>query len=318
MASKKIRIGVSKCLLGEKVRFDGGHARNSFVMTELSRWFELVPVCPEVEIGLGTPRPTIRLAIINDNQELLMPSTGQILTEKMEAYASDKIRKLKTSGLDGFILKKNSPSCGKERLSIYRDGKKVSRQGVGIFAQALMDHWPSLPLEEDGRLNDAGLREHFIERVYGNFRWRKMVERGQTMGNLVEFHTRHKMLLLSHCVESYRALGRIVANKSNKRVEEVFETYEEGFHQCLSQRPSAKKHANVLEHTLGYFSQLLSPVEKTDLMESIRDFKSGLVPLVVPVSLFNFNIQRYQVPYLKGQLYFSPHPKELALRNYCY
>ena len=317
MVVEKIRIGVSKCLMGEKVRFDGGHTRNSFVMDTLGKWVEFVPVCPEVEIGLGTPRPTIRLVSIGGKQELVMPSTGQVLTEQMNRYAIEKIELLKKSRLDGFILKKSSPSCGMERLPVYRDGKRMHRGGVGVFAQALMDHWPSLPLEEEGRLNDSVLREHFVERIYGNFRWRKLVESKKTMGALVQFHTDHKMLLLSHSTECYRALGLIVANSSNKTVDEVFDSYQKVFQKCLSEKASPKKHANVLEHTLGYFSQLLSPLEKTDLMACIRDFKKGLVPLVVPVSLFNFNINRYQVSYLQSQWYFKPHPKELALRNYC-
>ena len=312
-----IRIGVSKCLLGENVRFDGGHSRDRFVTDEISRWVEYVPVCPEVEMGMGTPRPTIRLVDNGDGVRLFCPSTGEDFTDAMQAFSARKLRELKEANLDGFILKRRSPSCGMSRLPVYRGKMKLPARGVGLFAEALMSTFPTLPVEEDGRLNDPMLRENFIERIFCHHRWRKLSERGLTRGRLVAFHTQHKLLLLSHHRAGYDRLGKLVASLTRDNEEEVFKAYPLELYRCLQHRATKKTHVNVLQHALGHLRRHFLGAETQSLLQSIEDFRHGLVPLIVPVTLLRFNIERYDITYLKQQFYFMPHPKELMLRNYC-
>jgi uncharacterized protein YbgA (DUF1722 family)/uncharacterized protein YbbK (DUF523 family) len=311
-----IRIGVSACLLGEEVRFDGGHKRDRFVADVLGSWVEWTSVCPEVDLGMGIPRPTIRLVESPAGTRLVAPSTGEDFTERMLAYSEAKTTELQQLDLDGYILKKNSPSCGMERISIYR-GQGSQRNGVGLFAETLIRRWPHLPVEEDGRLNDPILRENFIERVFCRNRWRTMVRRGVSRRRLVEFHTAHKMLLRSHSEAGYARLGRLVASAGQMPDVELSVRYEAELQSTMRTRTTVKKHANVLMHALGYFKLLLQPNERRELLTAIEDYRLGLLPLIVPLTLLRFNVRKYEVGYLLGQLYFDPHPKELMLRNHC-
>ena len=313
--SEPIRIGISSCLLGQKVRFDGGHKRDRYLTDVLGQGLTWVPVCPELEIGLGIPRPTIRLENAQPEARLVEPKSGRDLTDTMQAYAEEKIGELEKLELDGFILKKGSPSCGMERVRIYGRGGMPIRNGVGVFARVLMRRLPNLPVEEEGRLNDSVLRERFIAHVFCRHRWRSMERRGLTRRLLVEFHTVHKMQLRSHNEAAYRRLGRIVASAGTIPDRELFQSYEDELHTALSTRPSTKRHANVLYHAIGYLNQVLEPFEKQELVQLIEDYRLGLVPLVVPLTLIRHHVAKHEIPYLEGQLYLEPHPKELMLRN---
>ncbi|UCH83116.1 MAG: DUF1722 domain-containing protein [Candidatus Latescibacterota bacterium] len=311
-----LRLGVSSCLLGEEVRYDGGHCRNRFVVDTLGRWFEWVPVCPEMELGMGTPRPTIRLQEDGAVVRLVAPQTGEDFTRRMTAFSKKRIRQLAKSDLDGYILKKGSPSCGTERIPVYGPKGVLRRNGVGLFADALSNQWPALPIEHEGRLNDAGLRENFIERVFCRNRWRTLKRRGLTRGRLVAFHTAHKFLLQAHNEAGYRRLGKLVASAGTVSDRELFASYEDGLQKVMKTRATKKKHVNVLHHALGFLKRDLDSRDKREILTSIGDYGAGLLPLIVPLTLLRYNIRKHDIGYLQGQLYFDPHPKELMLRNH--
>lgn len=310
-----LRLGVSSCLLGEEVRYDGGHARDRFVAESLDRWAEWVPVCPEVEVGMPIPRPTIRLVEVGEEQRLIAPSTGADFTAEMQGYSAVRVGQLQAAGLDGYVLKKNSPSCGMERLPVYRGEQRAHKRGVGLFAAELMRRWPELPVEEEGRLNDPALRENFIVRVFCRNRWRAAAARGWSRSRLVDFHTAHKLLLRAHHEEGYRELGRIVARFGQLPDRELYAAYELEFQATLRHKTSAKANVNVLQHAMGYLKEQLDSAEKQYLLEAIEDYRSGLLPLIVPVSLLRFLIRKFEISYLLDQIYFDPHPKEMMLRN---
>ncbi|MFT7669805.1 MAG: hypothetical protein ACI8X5_002512 [Planctomycetota bacterium] len=314
--NEPLRLGVSSCLLGEEVRFDGGHKRNRFVSDVLGAWVEWVPVCPEVEVGMGIPRPTIHLEGKKEAPRLLAPSTGEDFTEPMNSYADRKLGELDILGLDGYVLKSKSPSCGMERISLYKNGMKGERNGVGLFAAKLMERMPQLPIEEEGRLNDPLLRENFVERILCRSRWRQALRLGLTRKRLVHFHTAHKLLLRAHDETGYRNLGTLVGSAGTISDEELFAQYELVFQSCLRTKTSVKKHTNVLQHAMGYLKDVLGSAEKHELLSAIEDYRLGLLPLIVPLTLLRFNVNRHDIDYLQGQLYFDPHPKELMLRNH--
>ena len=314
-----IRIGASSCLMGEAVRFDGGHCRDDFLMGELAPFVELVPVCPEQELGLGVPRPTMRLVRDAGRDRLVVPATGEDLTDRMEAWSERRIAELRALDLDGYVLKKSSPSCGLERLKVYgsvhgKGDAVVDRKGTGVFARALRERWPELPVEEEGRLNDNLLRESFVERVFCRNRWRVLVHRGLTRARLVEFHTAHKMLLRAHDEQGYQRLGRVVASAGSRPDPEHFAGYEREFHACLATPPSRGRHVNVLQHLAGYLKDLLGPIEKSELAGSIASYARGLQPLSVPLSMIRVQARKHDVEYLKRQVYLAPHPEELRIR----
>lgn len=310
-----IRVGISSCLLGQKVRYDGGHKRDAYLTEILGEWVEWVPVCPEVEIGLGIPRPTIRLEGTPELVRLVNPKTGADLTRRMAEWSERRAAELRELDLDGYILKKDSPSCGMERVRVWGGSGQPVKQGVGIYARILIDSWPQLPVEEEGRLNDPVLRENFIQRLFSRHRWRSAVRSGLTRARLVEFHTAHKLVFRAHNEASYRRLGQLVAAAGTLPDRELFESYAEEFHACLRSRATTRRHANVLYHAAGYLKRVLEPGEKQELVGLIEDYRGGLIPLVVPVTLLRHHAHRHGVGYLLGQLYLEPHPKELMLRN---
>ncbi|MEJ2721725.1 MAG: DUF523 and DUF1722 domain-containing protein [bacterium] len=314
--SVPLRLGVSSCLLGEEVRYDGGHCRNRFVVDVLGNWFQWIPVCPEIEIGMGAPRPTIRLTADGDAVRLVAPKTEEDFTRRMNDYSGKRVRELMALDLDGYIFKKGSPSCGIERLPIFGDNGVLRRNGVGVYADRLMRLWPQLPIEDEGRLNDAGLRENFIERVFCRNRWRTLRSRGLTRRRLVAFHTAHKFLLQAHNEAGYRRLGKLVGGAGSIPDGELFSRYEEELQHVMRTRSTKKKHVNVLQHGLGFFKRVLDSGEKREILAAIDDFGTGLLPLIVPLTLFRYNIRKHGIEYLEGQLYFDPHPKELMLRNH--
>lgn len=318
-APEPLRLGISSCLLGQNVRYDGGHKRNSFLMEVLGRYVEWVNVCPEVDIGLGTPRPPIRLERRpGSGVRLVMPDTGDDLTERMNEYAAHKVDALRAERLAGYVLKSGSPSCGMERVRLYDDNGVPSRDGVGLFAEVLKRRWPGLPVEEEGRLHDPRLRENFITRIFARGRWLELEAMGFSMHGLTSFHARHKYLLMSRDPEGARALGRLLgdAGGSDEPIERVAAAYETGFHQALQHLPSIGRHTNVLQHLAGYVSDAIDDGDRAELGEAIQGYRSGLVPLIVPVVLLRHYVRRLGVDYLADQVYLEPHPHELMLLNH--
>jgi len=314
--SERIRLGVSSCLMGEKVRYDGGHKLDRFLRDTLGSFVEYVPVCPEVECGLAVPREAMRLVGDPEAPRLLTSRSGVDLTDRMLAWAKERVERLAGEGLCGFVFKSGSPSSGMERVKVYTPEGMPSKTGVGIFARAFMDRFPLLPVEEEGRLNDPKLRENFIERIFTLKRWRDSLAHGKTRGNLVDFHTRNKLLVLSHSPELYRALGRWVAHAKGHEAEELFAEYQKLLLEALQLKATPRKNANVLQHCMGYFKGVLGPDEKQELLEVIERYRGGLIPLIVPATLVNHYVRKYDEPYLRLQTYLNPHPVELQLRNH--
>jgi uncharacterized protein YbgA (DUF1722 family)/uncharacterized protein YbbK (DUF523 family) len=312
----RIRVGISACLLGQEVRFDGGHKRDRYITDTLGRFFEWVPVCPEVEMGLSTPRETLRLIGEAEAPRLVFGKSGEDRTEGMQAWARPKLEVLAKADLSGYILKSDSPSCGMERVRVYRSTGVPTRDGVGIFARALLERFPLLPVEEEGRLHDLPIRENFVERVFCHRRWRDLVEEGLTRGKLVAFHAAQKLLLMAHSPKHYQELGRLVAAAKQYSIKELEARYGEMFMAGLKVKATAKKHTNVLQHILGYLKKALEARDKAELLSVIGDYHQGLVPLVVPVTLLKHHLARIPVPYIQDQVYLTPHPKELMLRNH--
>ena len=316
-----IRIGVSSCLLGRPVRFDGGHKRHDFVVDTLGPFVEFVPVCPEVELGLGTPRETLRLVAADGRLRMVM-ANGEDHTEAMERYSRRRVDALAAEDLSGYILKKDSPSCGMERVRVYRQPRREGadpvpdKTGRGLYADALIRRFPFLPIEEEGRLADPRLRDNFIERVFAWRRLRTLFDGRWTLGALVGFHTAHKLALLAHSPAAYRELGQLVARARSLSRPTLRERYEAGFMGALSVLATPKKHANVLQHMVGYFRGSLDPASRDELLTAIDDHRRGLVPLIVPMTLIKHHVRLLEVEYLAGQVYLDPHPKELMLRNH--
>jgi uncharacterized protein YbgA (DUF1722 family)/uncharacterized protein YbbK (DUF523 family) len=313
---RPIRVGISSCLLGNEVRYDGGHKRDRYLTDTLSHFFEWVPVCPEVEMGLGTPRETLRLMGDLQAPRLIFAKTQADQTDGMQAWAKTRLDDLAKLDMCGYLLKSDSPSCGMERVRVYGSSGIPSKNGVGIFARALMDRFPLLPVEEEGRLHDPALRENFVERVFCYRRWRDVIARRLTLGKLVAFHAAHKLLLLAHSPKHYTELGQLVAGAKRLPPAETESRYGALFMTTLRVKATTKKHANVLHHILGYFKNNLDGRDKAELLELIADYHRGLVPLVVPLTLLRHHLARINVPYLQDQIYLTPHPKELMLRNH--
>ncbi|MEW6443038.1 MAG: DUF523 and DUF1722 domain-containing protein [bacterium] len=312
----KIRLGISTCLLGEKVRYDGGHKLDRFLTETLGQYVEYLPVCPEVECGLPVPREPLRQVGDSRFPRLIVTRTGLDLTERMTGWAGKRVRELEREDLCGFIFKANSPSSGMERVRVYDAGGVARKTGVGLFARAFMERFPLLPVEDEGRLHDPRLRESFIERIFVFKRWREMMVRGRSLSGLVGFHTTHKLLILSHSPALYREMGRLVADPKELPLRELFDRYLRMLMEALGRQATASKHVNVLHHMMGYFKRELSGDEKQELLEVIEQYRAGLVPLVVPVTLFNHYVRKYDQPYLREQHYLRPHPIELRLRNH--
>jgi uncharacterized protein YbgA (DUF1722 family)/uncharacterized protein YbbK (DUF523 family) len=313
---RPIRIGISACLLGQQVRFDGGHKRDAFLTETFGRFVEWVPVCPEVECGLDTPREAMRLVRVEDKVRLLTVKTGIDLTDRMERFSRPCLSALAGDHLSGYVLKKDSPSCGLERVKVYdRHGGPV-RGGRGLYAAALVEVYPYLPVEEEGRLSDPRLRDNFVERVFAYWRLRGLFDGRWTVADLVRFHTAHKLLLLAHAPEAYRRLGRLVAGARAVSRQDLERLYVDGFMQALARLATTRQHTNVLQHMAGYFKDRLNAASKRELVDAIADYLCGLVPLVVPLTLVRHHVRVIDVPYLAGQLYLDPHPKELMLRNH--
>ena len=316
MTTSPLRLGISRCLLGEEVRFDGGHKRDAFLTDVLGRYVEWVPVCPEVEAGLGTPREAMRLVGNPEHPRLVTIKSGKDHTQALEAMSTNRLRELDGLDLSGFVFKKDSPSCGVERVRTYNEHGMPGRKGIGLFARAYVERFPLIPVDEEGRLCDPLLRENFIERVFCYRRWQDLLESAVTRHAVVQFHTAHKYLLLAHSAQHYQRLGRLVAQANEYRPKDLVLRYGELFMQALVVRATVRKHVNVLQHILGYFKERLDEAEKAELADVIADYHQGLTPLIVPLTLIKHYVRLFDVEYIREQVYLNPHPKELMLRNH--
>lgn len=312
----RIKLGISTCLLGEQVRYDGGHKLDRFLTDTLGIYVDYVPVCPEVECGFGIPRESLRLVGSPNAPRLMTSRTNEDLTERMLTWARGRVVELEQEGLCGFIFKSNSPSSGMERVRVYNEQGMPVKKGVGLFARTFMEHFPLIPVEEEGRLHDPILRENFIERIFVFRGWRELLAQPKTRGRLVDFHTKHKLLILSHSPKHYQTMGKLVAEAKGKPIKEVYDTYQELLMGALKLKATVKKNTNVLHHMMGYFKKQLSADEKQELLEIVDRYHQEYVPLIVPITLMNHYVRKYDQPYLKEQYYLNPHPVELQLRNH--
>lgn len=315
-APDRIRVGISSCLLGEQVRFDGGHKLDQYAVGVLGRHVEWVPVCPEVEMGLGVPREALRLVGAPEAPRLVTVKSGVDHTDGMLAWARERVQALRELDLDGYLLKSRSPSCGMERVRVYTEAGMPSRSGAGLFARVLADALPLLPVEEEGRLNDPGLRESFVVRLFTHHRWRQLVRRRARPADLVAFHARHKLLLMAHSEPHLRALGRLIAHAGTAEPVSLAQRYAEGLLAGLRVRATTRKHTNVLQHLAGHLRERLDRGDRDELHGAIADYRQGLVPLVVPLTLLRHHVRRLGLAYLQDQVYLDPHPKELMLLNH--
>jgi uncharacterized protein YbgA (DUF1722 family)/uncharacterized protein YbbK (DUF523 family) len=316
MSAEKIRMGISSCLLGEKVRYDGSHKRDPFLTETLGRYVEYVPVCPEVELGLPTPRETLRLVGDSENQRLVFSRSGEEITEPMTNWAKMRVAQLEKEELCGFIFKSKSPSSGMERVKLYDKNNVPHKTGIGLFAKAFMEHFPLLPVEEEGRLHDPGLRENFIESIFTLKRLRETMAMEKTAKGLIDYHSRHKLLMMAHSPDIYRQMGKLVARTGEFEVETLYQDYLTLLVKGLRLKATVPKHINVLQHILGYFKKQLSGDEKQEMLGVLERYRAQQIPLIVPITLLNHYVRKYAQPYLQQQVYLNPHPVELSLRNH--
>lgn len=312
----KIRIGVSRCLMGDRVRYDGTHKQDAFLVETLGRYVEYVTVCPEVEIGLPVPRESMRLVGDPASPRLVTRTTGIDYTDRMLTWARQRVAELEKEDLCGFIFKAKSPSSGMERVKVYNTAGAVAGRAAGLFARVFLEHFPLLPVEDEARLIDPGLRENFIERLFALHRYRETVAADRSVRGLMAFHARHKLLLMAHGDRQMRAMGQLLAGAARDDTRRIAARYEALLLETLKLQATVSKHVNVLHHMLGYFKALLTADEKQELLGLIEDYRAERVPLIVPVTLFNHHVRKHQVRYLLDQAYLNPHPLELRLRNH--
>lgn len=313
----KLRLGISTCLLGERVRYDGGHKRDHFLTDVLGRHVEWVPVCPEVGCGLPTPRESMRLVGDPAHPRLIAPRSGTDYTERMGRWAQTRLDELAEMELHGFVFKKNSPSSGRFRVKVYDANGVPSPSGVGIFARAFIERFPHLPTEEEGRLHDPNLRENFIERIFIACRWQQWLRSDPTPGGLVRFHTAMKLTLMAHSPKHYKTLGRLVAQAGTLPWDELRDTYIRELMEGMNTVATPGRHANVMHHLMGYLKETLDSEDKQELLTLIDDYRHGLLPLIVPLTLLKHHLNRNLVPdWVHQQAYLYPFPKELMLRNH--
>lgn len=313
--SKPIIIGISSCLLGEKVRFDGGHKRDTYICDILADYVEFLPICPEAEIGMGIPRPPVRL--VGDPKAPRMveiKNPDKEFTEPMLAYSQKTMSRL--NEISAYILKSKSPSCGLKRVKVYQGKDKAPLSGSGLFAGVLQATYPDLPIEEEGRLNDPKLRENFIERLFIYKEWQDLIDQGLTPDRLIQFHTRHKLTLMAHHPAKSQKLGQMLSQLKQPDLSSLAAQYFHEFMQILQYIATPGKHSNVLHHCFGYFKKDLDKKDKQEMVDAIEQYRLGFVPLIVPITLLKHHLMRYPQPYLQEQRYLSPYPSELMLRNH--
>ena len=314
-----IKLGVSACVIGEKVRFDSGHKKSHFVADELSPFVEYVPVCPEVGIGLSVPRPTIRLLDRDDGLGVRLVDTKNAEidhTEKMNQFCEKKINQLIDQELCGYVVCAKSPTCGMERVKVYRENGYVSAEkiGVGIYTEKLMQQMPWLPIEEDGRLNDPILKENFVFRIFTLHDFYQAMSAGISRGAIVKFHSRYKLVLMAHSPKDYQGLGQLVAEIANYELDEFYQIYRTRFMQAIANRASRKNNTNVLMHIQGHFKKVLDKEQKAELSELIDAYRLGKMPLLAALTLINHYLREFPDPYISSQAYINPYPENLRLR----
>jgi len=312
---EKIKIGIASCLLGNPVRWNGGHKRDRFIVNTLGQHIDFVPVCPESECGLGIPRETMHLAGDPAAPRLVTTKTGVDKTAQMQRWAKKRLKELDNEALCGYIFKTKSPSNGMRKLKVFATREQIFYNGVGIYARMVMDRYPNLPVIDDGMLHDPGLRANFIEQIFTLRRWREVLSKRKTVGRLVHFHTRQKLLIMSHNQKHYREMGKLVAVGKSLPLGQLYARYEELLLESLRLKTTIKKHSNVLLHILGYFKKQLSADEKQEMLQVVDNYRSEEVPLIVPITLANHYVRKYDQPYLKEQTYLNPHPLDLKLRS---
>jgi len=312
----KFRIGISSCLLGNEVRWNSGHKLDKYLAHTLGQFVEYVPVCPEVEAGFGVPRESFRLVGVPDSPRLVTFKSKTDHTDRMLTWAQKRVRELEKEELCGFIFKSDSPSSGMIRVKVYNEKGMPHKIGIGMFARAFMEHFPLIPVEDDGRLNDPIIRENFILQIFTMKRWRDNLARKRGIGSLVDFHTRNKLLMLSHSPKHYRLMGKLVAEGKKMPLGDLYDQYQLLLMEALKLKTTIRKNINVLQHLMGYFKKQLSGDEKQELLEAFDQYRSEYVPLIVPITLINHYVRKYDQPYLKQQTYLNPHPLELKLRTH--
>ncbi|HLB01464.1 MAG TPA: DUF523 and DUF1722 domain-containing protein [Bacteroidota bacterium] len=313
---ERIRVGISTCLLGEQVRYDGGHKHDRFLTDVLGEYFDWVSVCPELEVGMGVPRAAVRLVGSTSAPRMVGGDSGEDWTDRMLDYSKKRVAQLGKLDLCGYILKSKSPSCGMERVKICNPKGIATKSGRGIYAEVLIKGHPLIPVEEEGRLNNPRLRENFIVRVFAYHRLRRLMDSRLTAGKLVEFHTAEKYLLMSHSEKHYRGLGRLVGNVKKTPMSELKEKYSELYMECLKVRATVRKNVNVLQRIVGFLPEELPGGDKKEVLQVIEDYRKGFVPLVVPLTLLRHHVRAHSIGYIANQVYLNPHPKELMLRNH--
>jgi uncharacterized protein YbgA (DUF1722 family)/uncharacterized protein YbbK (DUF523 family) len=313
---RRIPVGISSCLLGEQVRYNGGHKRSRYCLDVLADCFEFEPFCPEMAIGLGVPREPIRLVGEADEVPRARGTVDQSIDVTEPLLASGYRIARERSHLRGYILMKGSPSCGMERVKVYHPNGMPNTADAGVFVRALREANPVLPVEEEARLNDAVLRENFIARVFAYDDWKTTVEADPSYHNLIQFHSRQKYLLMAHHYQGYRELGRYLANAHELPLEQAMDEYLRGFMAHMSHKATRKTHTNVLMHMLGYLKKSIDAQCKQELLEGIEQYRLGQVPLVVPLALLKHYLKRFGGDYICEQTYLNPYPHELGLRNY--
>ncbi|MHB8078002.1 MAG: YbgA family protein [Candidatus Krumholzibacteriia bacterium] len=316
-AGRPLRVGISSCLLGRKVRYDGGHKLDRYLTDVLGPHCEFVPVCPELEAGMGVPREAIRLVGAADAPRLLGVRTGEDWTERLNRYAAGRVAQLEKLDLCGFVLKKDSPSCGLARVKLYDPaGGPPARSGTGLFARALRERLPLLPVEEEGRLRDAGLRDNFIVRVFARHRLQQLFAARWSRDAVVRFHAAHKYLLLAHSPAHHKQLGQLVAALKQHDPATFRARYGALFMAALKVRSTTRKNGNVLQHLVGHLREHTSAADRADILAVIEDYRQELVPLIVPITLIRHYVRRHDITYIADQVYLAPHPRELRLRNH--
>ncbi len=313
---EKITLGISSCLLGENVRYDGGHKLDHFLRDTLGQYVTYVPVCPEVEAGFGIPREAMRLVGDPEKPRLVTSKTLIDHTEKMTLWAKTRVPELEGENLCGFIFKKDSPSSGLVKVKVYDNKNMPQKKGRGIFARHFIEYFPLTPVEDEGRLHDPRLRENFVEQIFTLKRWRDAIAGRPKVGNVVDFHSKNKLLIMSHSQKHASSMGKIVAMGKQLGAENLYKQYGDLLIDAMRLKGTTAKHINVLQHIMGYFKNQLSPDEKQELLEIFSSFRNGNIPLIVPMTIINHYVRKYEQPYLAGQTYLNPHPVELKLRTY--
>jgi uncharacterized protein YbgA (DUF1722 family)/uncharacterized protein YbbK (DUF523 family) len=311
----RIPVGISSCLLGQPVRFDSGHKRDAYVVDVLGKYFDYLPFCPEVGIEMGIPRPPIRLTGDPSQPRAVGVRVDDLdVTEKLVDYAHGVMAK--RPRISGYIFKRGSPSCGMERVKVYNGKGMPNGTSSGLYAGVVMRSLPLLPVEEEGRLNDPVLRDSFVERVFVYARWQRLIDERITPSKLIDFHTRHKFLLLSHSEVHYRRLGRLVAESGTRSIQVLSHEYIETLMEGLKRRATRRRHSNVLQHIMGHLKRSIDVNDKAELNKLIDDYRQGTVPLIVPIKLIEHHFRRHPDDYVALQVYLNPHPAELGLRNH--